>query len=46
VLGLSLLTWTVRSERERIEALRHADQVVFEGFKPPAPSGGTNVSIE
>jgi glycerophosphoryl diester phosphodiesterase len=37
VLGLSLLTWTVRSERERIEALRHADQVIFEGFKPPAP---------
>ena len=46
VLGLSLLTWTVRSERERIEALRHADQVIFEGFKPPVPGGGTNVSIE
>ena len=32
---LPLLAWTVRSERERIGALRSADQVIFEGFRPP-----------
>ncbi len=37
LFGLPLLAWTVRSERERIGALRRADQVIFEGFKPPAP---------
>jgi glycerophosphoryl diester phosphodiesterase len=37
IFGLPLLAWTVRSERERIGALRRADQVIFEGFKPPTP---------
>jgi glycerophosphoryl diester phosphodiesterase len=32
---LPLLAWTVRSERERIAALSRADQVIFEGFRPP-----------
>lgn len=34
VLGLPLLTWTVRSEDERARAQRWADQIVFEGFRP------------
>lgn len=32
---LPVLAWTVRSETERRSALRHADQVIFEGFRPP-----------
>ena len=33
-LGLPLLTWTIRSEAERAQVLRFADQVIFEGFLP------------
>jgi glycerophosphoryl diester phosphodiesterase len=31
---LPLMTWVVRSEAERQRALRSADQIIFEGFRP------------
>jgi glycerophosphoryl diester phosphodiesterase len=31
---LPLLTWTVRSEKDRKRAARWADQVIFEGCRP------------
>jgi glycerophosphoryl diester phosphodiesterase len=34
LLRMPLLTWTVRSEADRSYAVRHADQVIFEGFRP------------
>lgn len=34
LLGLPLLAWTVCSAEEQRLALRHADQVIFEGFRP------------
>ena len=34
VLGLPLLTWTVRSAEDRRRAERYADQMIFEGFRP------------
>jgi glycerophosphoryl diester phosphodiesterase len=34
LLGLPLLTWTVRSEDDRRRAARWADQIIFEGFRP------------
>lgn len=34
LLGLSLLTWTVRTPEERARGARYADQVIFEGFRP------------
>jgi glycerophosphoryl diester phosphodiesterase len=34
VLGLPLLTWTVRSSDQRRTAERYADQMIFEGFRP------------
>jgi glycerophosphoryl diester phosphodiesterase len=34
ILGLPLLTWTVRTEDERARARRWTDQMVFEGFRP------------
>jgi glycerophosphoryl diester phosphodiesterase len=34
LLGLPLLTWTVRSPEERRRAERWADQMIFEGFRP------------
>jgi hypothetical protein len=34
VLCLPLLTWVVRSDAERQRALRSADQIIFEGFRP------------
>jgi len=34
VFGLPLLTWTVRSEEDRLRARRWADQMIFEGFRP------------
>jgi glycerophosphoryl diester phosphodiesterase len=34
VFGLPLLTWTVRNDSERQNAARHADQMIFEGFRP------------
>jgi glycerophosphoryl diester phosphodiesterase len=33
-LGLPVMTWTVRTEEERKLASAHADQMVFEGFRP------------
>ena len=34
--GLPLLVWTVRSEDDRRLAARWADQMIFEGWRPPA----------
>lgn len=34
LFGLPLLTWTVRNEPDRLRALRWADQIIFEGFRP------------
>ncbi|MGO4404721.1 glycerophosphodiester phosphodiesterase family protein [Bosea sp. RAF48] len=34
VLGLPLMSWTVRTPEERQRAARFADQMVFEGFRP------------
>ena len=34
VVGLPLLTWTVRTGEERAHAARLADQMIFEGFRP------------
>jgi len=34
LFGLSLLTWTVRTAAERERAVRFADQMIFEGFRP------------
>jgi glycerophosphoryl diester phosphodiesterase len=34
VLGMPLLTWTIRTEQDRACARRWADQMIFEGFRP------------
>ena len=34
LLGLPLLTWTVRNEHDRARAGRWAGQMIFEGFRP------------
>jgi glycerophosphoryl diester phosphodiesterase len=34
VLGLPLLTWTVRTPADHALAARWADQIIFEGFRP------------
>ena len=34
IFGLPLLTWTVRTPKQRARAARHADQMIFEGFRP------------
>jgi glycerophosphoryl diester phosphodiesterase len=34
VLGLPLLTWTVRTAEDRQRAVQYADQIIFEGFRP------------
>jgi glycerophosphoryl diester phosphodiesterase len=34
VFGLPLLTWTVRTAEQRERAVRYADQMIFEGFRP------------
>jgi glycerophosphoryl diester phosphodiesterase len=34
VLGLPLLTWTVRTDADRARAARWADQIIFEGWRP------------
>ncbi|MBI3435574.1 MAG: glycerophosphodiester phosphodiesterase [Proteobacteria bacterium] len=34
VLGMRLLTWTVRTPAERARAQRHAEQMIFEGLRP------------
>lgn len=32
--GIKIMSWTIRSGEEAQQALRHADQIVFEGFDP------------
>jgi glycerophosphoryl diester phosphodiesterase len=32
--GMPLMTWTVRTAEDRRQAAAHADQMVFEGFRP------------
>ena len=34
ILGMKLLTWTVRTDAERRKARRWANQMIFEGFRP------------
>lgn len=34
IFGCPILTWTVRSEADRATAARHANQMIFEGFRP------------
>ena len=34
LLGLPMLTWTVRTPQDRAQAALYADQVIFEGFRP------------
>jgi glycerophosphoryl diester phosphodiesterase len=34
VLRWPVLTWTVRSDEDRARAASHADQMIFEGFRP------------
>jgi glycerophosphoryl diester phosphodiesterase len=34
LLGLPVLTWTVRTDMDRERAARYADQMIFEGFRP------------
>jgi glycerophosphoryl diester phosphodiesterase len=34
LLGLPILTWTVRTPEDRARAKRWADQMIFEGFRP------------
>jgi glycerophosphoryl diester phosphodiesterase len=34
IFGRPLLTWTVRTAEQRVRAARHADQMIFEGFRP------------
>jgi glycerophosphoryl diester phosphodiesterase len=34
VLRWPLLTWTVRTPQDRLQAAQHADQIIFEGFRP------------
>jgi glycerophosphoryl diester phosphodiesterase len=36
IFGCPLLTWTVRTKEQRATAARHADQMIFEGFRPEA----------
>ncbi|HEY4987229.1 MAG TPA: glycerophosphodiester phosphodiesterase [Bradyrhizobium sp.] len=34
VFGCPLLAWTVRTPDQRARAVQHADQIIFEGFRP------------
>jgi glycerophosphoryl diester phosphodiesterase len=34
ILRMPLLTWTVRSENDRRQAQRYADQIIFEDWRP------------
>jgi glycerophosphoryl diester phosphodiesterase len=36
IFGCPLLTWTVRTAEQQVAAARHADQMIFEGFRPQA----------
>jgi glycerophosphoryl diester phosphodiesterase len=37
--GVPVMSWTVRSEADAAHAYAHADQIVFEGFRPAAGRG-------
>ena len=39
--GVPIMSWTVRSEAEAAHAYAHADQIVFEGFRPAPRRGVT-----
>jgi glycerophosphoryl diester phosphodiesterase len=39
--GVPVMSWTVRSEAEAAHAYAHADQIVFEGFRPAPRRGVT-----
>ena len=45
MLGLPLLTWTVRSEVDRRLAARWADQIIFEGWRPLIPGAGAGPTV-
>ena len=45
MLGLPLLTWTVRSEVDRRLAARWADQILFEGWRPLIPGAGAGPTV-
>jgi glycerophosphoryl diester phosphodiesterase len=34
IFDCPLLSWTVRTPEQRARAVRHADQIIFEGFRP------------
>jgi glycerophosphoryl diester phosphodiesterase len=34
LLRWPLLTWTVRTPQDQLQAAQHADQIIFEGFRP------------
>jgi glycerophosphoryl diester phosphodiesterase len=34
VFGLRVLAWTVRTREQQYAVMRHADQIIFEGFRP------------
>jgi glycerophosphoryl diester phosphodiesterase len=34
VFGVRVLAWTVRTREQQRAAMRHADQIIFEGFRP------------
>jgi glycerophosphoryl diester phosphodiesterase len=34
IMCMPVLTWTVRTQAERLAAARYADQMIFEGFRP------------
>jgi len=36
-VGMPVLLWTVRTREDMVRALRHGDNIVFEGFVPPSP---------
>lgn len=38
-LGLPLLAWTICDEPTRALSALHADNIIFEGFRPPIPHG-------
>lgn len=44
LFGLPLLTWTVRTPAERHRAAHHADQIIFEGFRPERPAADATQS--
>jgi glycerophosphoryl diester phosphodiesterase len=44
--GLPVMAWTVRTEADRARAALHADQIVFEGFRPDSgPSLAPNEDL-